>query len=90
MCCPIALKLFGTSDKVERANLRAQVVPLGSSVQGVQAAACRQQGQLKPGSSVLRPCTAPRELSSAQARLRHGSGPLTPAPLKAAAAHLRR
>jgi len=30
------------------------------------------------GSSVLRPCAAPRELSSAQPWLRHGSGPLTP------------
>ena len=42
-----------------------------------------------PGSSLLHPCTAPRELTSAQPWLRHGSGPLTPAHLKAAAAHLR-
>ena len=34
------------------------------------------------GFSVLRPCTAPRELKAAQGRL-------TPARLKAAAAHLR-
>ena len=37
------------------------------------------KGQLKPGSSLLRPCTALRDLTSAQPWLRHGSGPLPPA-----------
>ena len=61
---------------------------LGGSIEGfstitlpTKAIEAGLKGALS-GSSVLRPCTVPWELTSAQTWLRYGSGPLTPAHLR--------
>ena len=60
----------------------SQCVPRGKQEQKASGHRSISSKGARSGSSLLLPCTAPRELPSAQA-------PLTPARLKAAAAHLR-